>query len=172
MSHLFCLRAPRLLIWPLKTSVTSDHCCFVMLHSRPRGSEAAQGLPFISARVLQIGPDTNSIIAALVAELHFQVKKKIQARHVEEISQHFVLPALVCIQLLSMKRATTRIHVRHSRKDKCIHCKSAPTHSVARHYKRILRQMCVCVCKSIGSMFALNVVCVYACVCVCVYLKV
>lgn len=52
VSHLFRLRVSQLLIWPLKTSVTSDHCCFVMLHSRPRGSKTAQGLPFISARVL------------------------------------------------------------------------------------------------------------------------
>lgn len=43
-----------------------------MLHRRPGGSEATQGLPFISARVPQIGPDTNSV----TAELHFQVEKK------------------------------------------------------------------------------------------------
>lgn len=101
VSRLFRLRALRLLIWPLKTSVTSDHCCFVMLHSRPRGSEKAQGLPFISADVLKIGPDTNSITAEFVEELHFQVENLGKAA--DEISRGPFLVALVWIQSLSVK---------------------------------------------------------------------
>lgn len=137
MSHLFRLRVPQLLIWPLKTSVTSDHCCFVMLHRRPRGSNATQGLPFISARVPSIGPDTNSV----TAELHFQVK--ILVGVVGDISQDS-LPVLGC----------TRVNVRFSRKSTSIQRKSAPpqkphysigSHRFCRAYVYVLRIACSCV---------------------------
>lgn len=66
VSHLCGLRAPRLLIWPLKTSVTSDHCCFVMLHREPRGSEQPEVCHLYQPVFSRLDP--TQIVSVLVPE--------------------------------------------------------------------------------------------------------
>ena len=112
---------PQLLIWPLKISVSSDHCCFVMLHRRPRGGKATQGLPFISACVPLISPDTNSV----TAELHFQVEilAKVQRKF---HGIHFLYWAAVCAVCAS-------VNVSYSRENASIQHESAPTQTP--HYR-------------------------------------
>jgi len=75
-----CASTPNL---ALKDICHQRSLLFCHAPSRAQGERAARGLPFISARVLQIGPDTNSICAGP----RMTCSGKNVGEAVEEISQ-------------------------------------------------------------------------------------